>query len=317
MSPQITNGTIQQNPRAIIMVRPASFFPNQQTAADNAFQTPADQSQAATLSAQALGEFDAAVNTIKDRGVRVHVFEDSPSPQKPDAVFPNNWFSTHSDGSLVLYPMYAPVRRLERRSDVVDFLKANYHVSRVIDLSTREAQNEFLEGTGSLVIDHEHRVAYVALSHRAHENLVRELCDQLQLQPLTFNTADSNGTPIYHTNVMMGVGKQTAIVCAESICTPAARQQVLDTLQKTGKTVIDISLAQMNGFAGNVIELQGSQGPVLVLSETAFNILSDTQKQALEKVVDLCPIAIPTIEMGGGSARCMIAGIHLSAASST
>lgn len=311
MSAQITTQSTKQNPRAIVMVRPANFFPNQETAADNAFQAQADQSQAANISAQAQKEFDAAVQQIQDKGITVHVFEDTPQPEKPDAVFPNNWFSTHADGSLVLYPMYAPVRRLERRNDVVHYLKEHYQVSRLIDLTEREAQNVFLEGTGSVVIDHDQRIAYVALSHRAHKTLVSELCDQLQLQPITFSTADAKGTPIYHTNVMMGLGLKTAVICLESITDAEERKTVTDALTNTDKTIIDISLAQMNGFAGNVIELQGKQGPVLVMSETALKHFTEDQIRQLEQVVTLCPLTIPTIEMGGGSARCMIAGIHL------
>lgn len=311
MSAQIAKKNSTQNPNAVIMVRPAAFFPNQETAADNAFQTHADQSQAANISAKAQSEFDAAVQQLINQGITVHVFEDTPIPHKPDAVFPNNWFSTHADGTLVLYPMYAPVRRLERRDDVVTFLKSHYRVKRIIDLSNRESNNVFLEGTGSLVIDHDGAIAYVALSHRAHKSLVAELCDQLQLQALTFSTADAQNTPIYHTNVMMGIGRYTAVICLDSIVDADKRKTVIDTLNKTNKTIIEISLAQMNRFAGNVIELQGTQGPILVLSETALKCFTAEQKARLEQVVQLCPLSIPTIEMGGGSARCMIAGVHL------
>jgi hypothetical protein len=314
MSPTIiTDNKIQQNPQAIIMVRPANFFPNQETAADNAFQTQAKTADAPQLSAKAQGEFDNAVSRLQDRGVLVTAFEDTPTPAKPDAVFPNNWFSTHPDGTVILYPMYAPVRRLERRQDVVAHLQQHYQVSRIIDLSAREADQQYLEGTGSLVIDHANALAYVALSHRAHANLVEEVCEQLQLKPIMFATADAHQTPIYHTNVMMGVGRKTAVVCLESITEPSAREQVQESLVSTDKLVIDISLAQMNQFAGNVIELRGRNGPVLVMSETARKSFSHEQIQRLETVAELCPLSIPTIEMGGGSARCMIAGIHLPA----
>lgn len=296
------------------MVRPAHFFPNQETAADNAFQTKADRADADTLASKAQTEFDGAVGRLVDSGVKVTVFEDTPTPYKPDAVFPNNWFSTHYDGTVVLYPMYAPVRRLERRQDVVDHLKQHYKVSRVIDLSDREKSNSFLEGTGSLVIDHVNNLAYTALSHRAHGGLVAELCDQIQLKAITFKTADAHNTPIYHTNVMMGVGSETVVICLDSIYDKTERKFVSDTIEESGKTILNITLEQMNCFAGNVMELQGKHSAVLALSETAINTFTSAQKRTLEQSVQLCPLAIPTIEMGGGSARCMIAGIHLPSA---
>jgi len=300
-----------QTPTAIFMVRPSSFFPNEQTAEDNVFQTSAPLQDAQAIAHSAQKEFDGVAKQLQKYGVNLHVFEDTINPKKPDAVFPNNWISTHPDGSVVLYPMYAPVRRLERRQDVIDFLQAHYQVGRVIDLTSQETNEKYLEGTGALVLDHENKLAFCALSHRADADLVHNACAQLKLEPVLFTSLDSHNIPIYHTNVMMSIGQKFAMICLESIKDDNEKQNILNKLEQTGKKIITLSLEQIQRFSGNVLELKGHQGPILALSTTAQAALTPAQIQVLEGYVELCPMAIPHIEFGGGSIRCMIAGIHL------
>jgi hypothetical protein len=296
---------------AVVMIRPHRFFSNPETAADNAFQREMATQDSEGISHRAQKEFDDAVQSLRGAGVIVQVFEDTPSPEKPDAIFPNNWFSTHEDGRIVLYPMYSPARRRERRSDVIDALRKNYRVTEVIDYSDYEGRGRFLEGTGSLVLDHPNRIAYVSLSKRSDRELVERFCGDFGYEPVVFESASGDGRPIYHTNVMLCLGSNFALAGLEMITDSTAREKVHDRLQATGKEVIELSRNQIENFSGNALELRGSNGKVLVLSERAAANLSSGQRATIEKEATLLPLSLPTIEFAGGSARCMMAEIFL------
>ncbi len=289
------------------MVRPAAFGYNEQTAVSNAFQT-APQG-AADVQAIALAEFDAAVARLREAGVAVQVFADTPEPVKPDAVFPNNWISTHPDGTVVLYPMHAPNRRLERRIDIVDALGAAFAVSRVIDLSAHEADDRFLEGTGSIVFDHEARIAYACVSVRTDAGLLDALCETLGYTAHPFRAVSRSGQEVYHTNVVMGIGTGFAVVCLDAIPDAAEQDALRCALEGSGKTVVALRPDQMDAFAGNLLAVQTVAGERLVaLSKTAFDALEPAQRAAIEAHARLLPLAIPELERaGGGSVRCMLA----------
>ncbi len=295
---------------AVVMIRPHRFFSNPETAADNAFQREIAAEDSDDISRRAQKEFDDAAQSLRGAGVIVHVFEDTPSPEKPDAIFPNNWFSTHADGRIVLYPMYSPARRRERRSDVIDTLRKNYRVTEIVDYSDYEKQDRFLEGTGSMVLDHPNRIAYVSLSKRSDRELVEKFCGDFGYESVVFESASGDGRPIYHTNVMLCVGSNFALAGLEMITDPRARKKVHDRLQATGREVIELSRNQIENFAGNALELRGN-GKVLVLSERAVANLSTDQRATIEKEATLLPLSLPTIEFAGGSARCMMAEIFL------
>jgi hypothetical protein len=303
--------TIQQSTNAVVMIRPYRFYPNPETAADNAFQRPVSDQNAEEISASAQKEFDEAVRALRAAGVTVHVFEDTPSPEKPDAVFPNNWFSTHDDGRIVLYPMYSAVRRKERRLDIVDELRKSYRVSGVVDYSDYENRGLYLEGTGSLVLDHPHRVAYVSLSKRAHPELLEKFCIDFNYEPLVFESVADDGRLIYHTNVMMCVGSSFALAGLNLIVDDAQRQRVCQRLEASGRMVIELGRDQIANFAGNALELHNEAGKLLVLSARAAASLTKDQRKLIERYVRLLPLSLPTIELAGGSARCMMAMIHL------
>ncbi len=301
-----------QAPSAVVMVRPHAFTPNPETAADNAFQTEVVQSHARAAAEAAYGEVTRAVDQLRAAGVRVHLFEDRGERDTPDAVFPNNWFSTHPGGHVALHSMYSPNRRRERRQDVVEMLKTEYRVQDVIDYSGLEHDGLFLEGTGAMVLDHVARVAYTARSHRADPVLLERFCTHFNFEPMVFDTADEAGRPIYHTNVLMCVATEFALLGGRSLTDARRAQEVVARLEESGHDVIDLSPAQIAEFAGNAIELAGRDRRVLALSQRACDCLSAAQKARIERSACLLPLAVPTIEMAGGSVRCMIAGIHLS-----
>src|SRR6516164_4716501 len=300
-----------QSTNSVLMIRPRRFYPNPETAADNAFQRDANRDfDALTLLARK--EFDAAVQTLRAAGVNVHVFEDTAEPEKPDAVFPNNWISTHHDGRIALFPMYSALRRRERRSDIIDELRKHYRVSEVIDYSAFENEGRCLEGTGSLVFDHLNKIAYVSLSNRSNPKVIQRFADDFSYEPVIFTSIGSNGRPIYHTNVMMCIGTAFAMVGLEMIPNKVERQQVRACLEKTGKEIVELSADQIANFAGNAIELHNKDGAkVLVLSTRADEALTEEQRERLRRYARLVPLELPTIELGGGSARCMIATIYL------
>ena len=293
------------------MIRPGRFYPNPETALDNAFQEEVKAGAIENLSTLARREFDQAVETLRDAGVTVHVFEDTPAPAKPDAVFPNNWFSTHEDGRIALYAMYSPSRRAERRQDLIEGLRERYQVTGVVDYSPYEKRGLFLEGTGSLVLDRVHRIAYVSLSKRADLEPLQRFCDDFGYEPVTFESTGADGRPIYHTNVMLCLGSDFALAGLDLIADAAQREAVRARLEATRKTVIALDHSQIENFAGNALELHSEGNRMLVLSARAAAHLSGDQRSIIERSARLLPLSLPTIELAGGSARCMMATIHL------
>lgn len=299
-----------QAPSAVVMVRPLHFTPNPETAADNRFQSTTDQS-AGELARCAFDEVSRAADTLREAGVTVHLFEDDGRNQTPDSVFPNNWFSTHPGGHVAVYPMHNPSRRRERRSDVIEFLKTHYRVQEVIDYSGLEHDQLFLEGTGAMVFDHLARVAFTARSHRADPLALERFATHFHYEPLVFDTADSRGQPIYHTNVLMCIATRFALVALEALVDPARAREVRQRLEETGREVLPISQSQVADFLGNAIELSTQQGRVLALSSRAAACLSTDQRRVIDRSTRLLPLEVPTIELAGGSVRCMLAGVHL------
>jgi hypothetical protein len=302
---------IQQSANAVVMIRPFRFYPNPETASDNAFQREVAPTEADTVSKAAQKEFDQAVESLRGAGVTVHVFEDTASPEKPDAVFPNNWFSTHHDGRVALYPMYSPTRRNERRRDVIDELGKSYRISALVDYSSYEQSGLHLEGTGSLVLDYVNRIAYVSLSKRSDRALVERFCRDFTFEPILFESAGDDGRPIYHTNVVMCVGSEFALVGLDLIADRGQRETIRHRLEASGKKVIELNRDQIANFAGNALELRNDSGKLLVLSSRAAEALTSEQRKEIEQHARLLPLALPTIELAGGSARCMLATIHL------
>ena len=301
----------QQAPHSVFMVRPAAFGFNEQTATSNSFQQAA-QLEASALQTLAVQEFDAMVQTLRENEIEVVVFEDRKEPAKPDAVFPNNWMSLHEDGKLILYPMLAPNRRLERRPEFVQMLRDKFLIKEILDYSDRERQGLIVEGTGSLIFDHVNKIAYASRSERTAESLVDEICKKLAYRPVVFDAVDESSKAIYHTNVLMCVGEKFAILCLDAIRKEEDQDKVLGSLAITGHKVIAISYAQLKAFAGNMLEVKNMKGESFVLlSQSAFNSLLPGQIDAITQFADLLPINIHTIEShGGGSVRCMVGGIH-------
>ena len=299
------------------MVRPVRFAYNEETATNNAFQKKDDtQGGAQTIEQQAVREFDAYVAMLRDQGVEVQVLQDTEEPFTPDSIFPNNCFSTHIDvlpgtsvrqRTLVIYPMYAHNRRDERGKLLKALMKEKF--DKIVDLSILEPEGKFLEGTGSLILDREHHIAYACVSPRTNPVALKIWADEMNYRYVLFDGIDDNRQPIYHTNVMMHVGSRYAIVCLEAIADQSQRQTVIDSLQSTGKEIVNISFEQMRQFAGNMLELRNSEGKkILVMSATAKHSLTSEQLSILEQDALIVAPDIHTIETaGGGSARCMIA----------
>jgi hypothetical protein len=261
-----------------------------------------------------LREFDGLAEGLERAGVEVLIAADSEQPPKPDAIFPNNWVSFHHDGTVALYPMLAPNRRWERRDEILEQVvrRGEFRVSRTVDLTHRESQEKYLEGTGSVVLDRVHRTAYACSSPRTDLDVLGEFAQQLDYELMTFDAVDSRGAAVYHTNVLMAIGSGFAVVCSESIVNDAHRTAVLSKLRSTGHTIVDITLAQMAQFAANVLELAVPNGKLIALSRTALDCLAPAQRRALESMATLISAEIPTIErIGGGGVRCMLAEIHL------
>ncbi|KVC91162.1 amidinotransferase [Burkholderia ubonensis] len=300
-----------QAPAAVVMIRPHHFQPNPQTSADNAFQRSGGAGDARAVSAAARDEVGAAAQRLADAGVRVHVFDDHGEHDTPDSVFPNNWFSTHPGGHVALYPMTCPNRRRERRADVIEMLKTEYRVQDVIDYSGLEYDDVFLEGTGAMVLDHVARIAYTARSRRADPVALERFCTHFNFEPICFDTADADGRPIYHTNVMMSVATEFALIGLDLISDPNRRGEIQRRLSETGRTVVALEPSQIANFAGNALELSGRDARVLALSRRAFDCLTPRQRRLIERSAQLLPLDVPTIELAGGSVRCMLAGIHL------
>ncbi|MGQ7847295.1 citrulline utilization hydrolase CtlX [Granulosicoccus sp. 3-233] len=299
-----------QAPSSVVMVRPHHFCSNPQTRADNAFQRSDDGLSADDVRRAAYAEVTEAAAVLESHGVTTHVFDDE-REDRPDAVFPNNWFSTHSGGHVALYPMEVVNRRRERRSDIIDMLKQRYRVQDVIDYSGLEADGLSLEGTGAMVLDHVDRVAYVARSRRADPIALERFCTHFNFEPMVFDAVDENGTPIYHTNVLMCIGTEFAMVGVDHVADRRRRAEVIDRLQESGRDIIALSHRQIAEFAGNAIELQGDSARLLALSSRAHASLTSDQRAIIERSCRLLPLQVPTIELAGGSVRCMLAGVHL------
>ena len=302
-----------QAPAAGIMIRPHHFTSNPETTADNAFQSVPSDLPSEVVAAQARAEFDHVVAQLTTAGVRIHVFDDFGHRETPDSVFPNNWFSTHHGGRVALFPMYSPNRRRERRADVIDMLKSVYRVQEVVDYSGLEYDNLFLEGTGAMVFDHLERVAYVSNSNRADPIILERFCTMFGYEPMAFATSDANGRAVYHTNVIMSIATEYALICLDVIADRHRRDEIAARLAQSGRTVIALSQSQVGAFAGNALEMTGTEGRVLALSERAAAALTPEQVRVIERSATLLPLRIPTIELAGGSVRCMIAGVHLTA----
>jgi hypothetical protein len=304
----------RQTAADVLMIRPVAFASNPQTQASNRFQQRDADVAGASAQAAALKEFDALAGALERAGVAVHTFDDTPDPHTPDAIFPNNWVSFHADGSVVLYPMMAENRRLERRLDVLEALgsRHGFRTARVIDLTHHEGTGRFLEGTGSLVLDRVHRVAYACVSPRTDLDVLGDFAQQLDYDVVAFEAFDAGGAPIYHTNVVMSVGERFAAVCSSCI-REDERAAVLNTLRSTDHAILDLTLEQMSAFAGNMLELRSRSGSVVAMSSRALEALRGEQRQLLESNAGrIVAVPIPTIEtLGGGSVRCMLAEIHL------
>lgn len=316
---------MNQNTSSILMIRPVAFRMNEQTAINNYYQKVIDGLSAETVNQKAQEEFDMFVNKLRTVGIDVTVVDDTLDPSTPDSIFPNNWISFHEDGNVVLYPMFAENRRLERRDDILDILEAKgFQINdEIMDYTAAEADGYYLEGTGSIVLDRENEKAYCALSPRADEELFIEFCEDFNLHPIIFEAfqtvdlaagqAGNERKLIYHTNVMMCVGSTFAVICADCIDDKKERKMVLDSLKADGKEIIFITENQMNNFAGNMLELIGSDSrKFLIMSESAYKILNQNQIDQLQKHATILSSSLDTIEAcGGGSARCMMAEVFL------
>lgn len=295
-----------QTTSRILMVRPARFAFNEETAANNYFQ---QKSNSDSVAEKALNEFDAFVNLLRGNDLDVTVIQDTPEPWTPDSIFPNNWFSSHISGELVLYPMFAENRRMERKPEVMDLLTRKLDHRKIIDLTHWEKEEQFLEGTGSMIFDREKRIAYACRSPRTSENVLRDFCARMNFDSVVFDSTDTNNNFIYHTNVMMAIGTQVAIVCLESIKNEDEREKVISRLKTTGKIIVDISLEQVTHFAGNMLELKSRNGsPLMIMSAAARQALTMEQETIISTYNKILSPELSTIETnGGGSARCMIA----------
>ncbi len=302
-----------QTAATIMMVRPARFGFNEQTADNNAFQTNDTSRTAAEIQQLAIIEFDQFVDKLREAGVNVIVVDDTEEPMKTDAIFPNNWVTFHQDGRIITYPMYAPVRRLERREDVLAQLSAQFAFSERIHLEKHEQENRFLEGTGSMILDRPNKIVYACLSPRTNKDLLQEYCDLIGYEMLAFTAVDDSGMEIYHTNVMMALGEGFVVICLDTLRNPSERRMLMNKFATTGKEVIEISLDQMLHFAGNMLQVRNQAGETfLVMSEQAYKSLTPAQIVLIEKHTNILFSPIPTIETyGGGSARCMMAEVFL------
>ncbi|MEO6941929.1 MAG: arginine deiminase-related protein [Terrimesophilobacter sp.] len=298
-----------QAPSAVIMVRPHHFDVNPITAADNVFQS-AEPNGSGDRASAAFRETTALADALEAAGVRVHLFDDERA-DRPDSVFPNNWISTHLGGHVAVYPMFAPNRRLERRHDILELLKARYRVQDIIDYSGLELDGIYLEGTGAMVLDNDERVAYVARSNRADPIALERFCTNFGYEPMVFDAVDPSGTPIYHTNVLMCIATDFVLAGTAMMMPDARREEIIERLGAGGRTVIDLSFEQISEFAGNAMEHTGTEGRILAMSGRAEASLTSTQRAVIERSCRIVAVDVPTIELSGGSVRCMIAGIHL------
>ena len=294
----------------ILMIRPVQFAYNAETAVNNSFQVASND---ASVQEKALQEFDGFVAKLQANGIDVTVIQDTAEPHTPDSIFPNNWISFHSNGTICLYPMFAVNRRQERKQHVLDAIYEKFVVDSNIDFTGSEANHLFLEGTGSMVLDRDKQIAYACLSPRTDKGLLELFCKQFNYTPISFIANDDSGKPIYHTNVMMCVADKFVVICLASITDVSERNAVIQSIENSGKTIVDISFHQMNHFAGNMLQVCNQQGNAfLVMSTQAYNSLTAAQVATIENYQPIIHADITTIETnGGGSARCMMAEIFL------
>jgi hypothetical protein len=292
------------------MIKPVNFAFNAETAVNNSFQV---KSAEQAIHEKALKEFDAFVDILREHHIDVTVIEDTPLPHTPDSVFPNNWISFHEDGSLLLYPMFAKNRREERKLHVFFAIEKKFEVGKTIDLSWYESTHQFLEGTGSMVLDRENKIAYACLSPRTDKTVLQNFCDEMSFRAVSFTAVDAEDNPIYHTNVMMCVADDYVVICLESIKDADEKETVVNEIMKSGKQIIPISYHQMNHFAGNMLQVHNLEGEkLLVMSAQAYHSLTDEQVKQLTAFNRIIHSDITTIETnGGGSARCMMAEVFL------
>lgn len=291
------------------MVRPLHFDVNPVTAADNVFQS-ADPNGSQARADAAYRETTELAHALEAAGVRVHIFDDERT-DRPDSVFPNNWISTHIGGHVAVYPMFAPNRRTERRQDILDLLKSKYRVQDIIDYSGLEIDGLYLEGTGAMVLDHQERVAYVARSHRADPIALERFCTNFGYEPMVFDAVDPSGTPVYHTNVLMCIATDFVLIGTSMMGPAERREEILERLSAGGRTIIDLSFEQITDFAGNAFEMTGTDGRILAMSQRAADSLTAEQREIVERSCRIVAVDVPTVELSGGSVRCMLAGIHL------
>jgi hypothetical protein len=298
----------------IMMIEPVLFNYNSETAINNYYQNNIQEMSNAQIQEKALKEFNDFVNLLRSKFINVYVFKDSNNPKTPDSVFPNNWISFHGNGDVYLYPMFAKNRRLERREEIINKLKDDFIISKVNSLVHYENEGLFLEGTGSMILDRENNICYAARSVRTDKSVLLDFCKQSDYKPVLFSAfqdANSKRLPIYHTNVMMCVAKDFAVVCLDSIDSQIERVNVITSLEESNKEIIEISEFQANKFAGNMLQVKGDK-LYLIMSESAFKILSDFQINKIRNYSEILSIDLEIIEKcGGGSARCMMAEIFL------
>ncbi|MCD9854124.1 arginine deiminase-related protein [Epilithonimonas sp. JDS] len=301
-----------QTTDTVLMIEPIAFGFNEQTAVNNYFQVQ----QEGNVQEKALQEFHSFVEKLRVKGINVITIKDTIEPKTPDSIFPNNWVSFHADGKVVLYPMFAENRRLERREDIINQIKEQFDVTEIIDYSKIENEDKYLEGTGSMIFDHNSKIAYGSVSLRLDEELFRKFCAEFGFTPVVFHsyqTAGEERLPIYHTNVMMCVADKFVVICLDCIDDESERQNVIDSIKNSGKELIEISEDQMQNFAGNMLQVQNNSGEkFLVMSQSAYKSLKPEQVSAIEKYSEIIYSDLETIETnGGGSARCMLAEIFL------
>lgn len=303
-----------QTTDTVLMIEPIAFGFNEETAKNNYFQT---EQKGFDIQFKALSEFKMFVEKLRSKGINVITIKDTLDPHTPDSIFPNNWVSFHRDGKVVLYPMFASNRRVERREDIIETIrKQGFEVAEIDDWSLPETQGHFLEGTGSMIFDHDNKIAYGSVSLRLDENLFREFCEKYGFTTVVFHSFQTVGEerlPIYHTNVMMCVADKFVVICLDCIDHELERSKVIETIKNSGKEIIEISEDQMQQFAGNMLQVQNKDGEkFLVMSETAYQSLHEDQVAAIEKYCEIISSDLSTIEVnGGGSARCMLAEVFL------
>ncbi|WP_445711431.1 citrulline utilization hydrolase CtlX [Flavobacterium sp.] len=308
---------MSQTTNTILMIRPVAFRMNEQTAVNNYYQKVIDGLLPATVNVKAQEEFDSYVEKLRAIGVNVIVVEDTLKPDTPDSIFPNNWVSFHETGDVVLYPMFAENRRSERREDILDKIEeAGFEIKEIMDYTSAEEDNFFLEGTGSIILDRENEIAYCALSPRADEELFIEFCEDFEYSPVifeAFQTVNGQRKHIYHTNVIMCVAETFAVICADCIDDKAERKMVLSSLKESGKDVILITEEQVNSFAGNMLQVRGTDDELfLIMSNAAYESLTQSQIDKIQKHCKILHASLDIIEAcGGGSARCMMAEVFL------